>query len=129
MQPSSVLCGLNDCVGVSASVTICLLSCCQHGHMVDQCTGPEGPPRPPGAWESVLRGLHGVMGVFGRITMLVDENTYAVNFFIQALLQLLDRCGGGRRLMESLHGHSHSAMVTGEVCSVKPCMQALLLDR
>lgn len=31
------------------------------------------------------------MGVFGRITMLVDENTYAVNFFIQALLQLLDR--------------------------------------
>jgi peroxin-13 len=53
--------------------------------------GPEGPPRPPGAWESVLRGLHGVMGVFGRITMLVDENTYAVNFFIQALLQLLDR--------------------------------------
>jgi peroxin-13 len=41
----------------------------------------------------VLRGLHGVMGVFGRITMLVDENTYAVNFFIQALLQLLDRFG------------------------------------
>ena len=39
----------------------------------------------------MLRGLHGVMGVFGRITMLVDENTYAVNFFIQALLQLLDR--------------------------------------
>ncbi len=54
--------------------------------------GPGGGlPRPPGAWETVLRSLHGVMSVFGRITMLVDENTYAVNFFIQALLQLLDR--------------------------------------
>lgn len=72
--------------------------------------GPEGPPRPPGAWESVLRGLHGVMGVFGRITMLVDENTYAVNFFIQALLQLLDRSAAMPCFQDELHASAASSV-------------------
>jgi hypothetical protein len=100
----------------------CVLGCmCRPDH--DVCLsptrlpptagGPEGPPRPPGAWESVLRGLHGVMGVFGRITMLVDENTYAVNFFIQALLQLLDRSApvspGLRKMLEEAVASSHSS--------------------
>lgn len=31
---------------------------------------------------------------FGRLSFLVDENAHAVHFFISALLQLLDRCGG-----------------------------------
>lgn len=56
----------------------------------------------------MLRGLHGVMGVFGRITMLVDENTYAVNFFIQALLQLLDRCFPATMQMNSCIVLHHS---------------------
>ena len=48
--------------------------------------------RPPNAWEAMLRGLHGVVSFFSRISFLVDENTHAVHFFISALLQLLDRC-------------------------------------
>ncbi len=40
----------------------------------------------------MLRGLHGVVTFFSRISFLVDENTHAVHFFISALLQLLDRC-------------------------------------
>ena len=39
-----------------------------------------------------MRGLHGVMSVFGRISFLVDENTASVHFFITALLRLLDGC-------------------------------------
>lgn len=48
-------------------------------------------PRPPGGWEAMLRGLHGVVGFFSRVSFLVDENTHAVHFFISALLQMLDR--------------------------------------
>jgi len=55
-------------------------------------------PRPPNAWEAMLRGLHGVVGFFSRISFLVDENTHAVHFFISALLQLLDRCAAATRL-------------------------------
>lgn len=36
----------------------------------------------------------GVVHFFGRLSFLVDENAHAVHFFISALLQLLDRCGG-----------------------------------
>lgn len=50
------------------------------------------PARPPGGWEAMLRGLHGVVGFFSRVSFLVDENTHAVHFFISALLQMLDRC-------------------------------------
>eukprot|EP00898_Chlorokybus_atmophyticus_P008973 jgi/Chlat1/9077/Chrsp94S08323 len=48
---------------------------------------------PPSAWASVLRSMHAVMSFFGRISMLVDENTHALHFFISALLQLADRAG------------------------------------
>lgn len=56
--------------------------------------GPGGPPAgPPSFWQSMLRVLHGVVNFFGRISMLVDENTQAFHFFITALLQLADRAG------------------------------------
>ncbi|KAJ7296997.1 hypothetical protein O6H91_01G041300 [Diphasiastrum complanatum] len=51
------------------------------------------PPRPASFWESVLRAMHGVVNFFGRISILVDENTQAIHFFITALLQLCDRAG------------------------------------
>ncbi len=40
----------------------------------------------------MLRGLHSVMHAFGRVTFLVDENTAAMHFVIEAVLRLLDRC-------------------------------------
>ena len=54
--------------------------------------GPEGPPAPPGAWQAMLHTIGGVVHFFGRLSFLVDENAHAVHFFVQALLQLLDRC-------------------------------------
>ena len=57
--------------------------------------GPDGRPLPPGAglggggpWGRALRAMHGVMGFFGRLSFLVDENTHALHFFISALLQV-----------------------------------------
>jgi peroxin-13 len=57
--------------------------------------GPNGEPMegdPNGwsvnPWQTMVRALHGFMSFFGRITMLVDENTYAIHFFITALLQV-----------------------------------------
>ena len=32
--------------------------------------------------------IHGVMTGFGRLSILVDENTHAFHFFITALLQV-----------------------------------------
>ncbi|KAK4285526.1 hypothetical protein QN277_002215 [Acacia crassicarpa] len=52
-----------------------------------------GPPSPPGFWISVLRVMHGVVNFFGRIAMLVDQNTQAFHLFMNALLQLFDRSG------------------------------------
>eukprot|EP01018_Ginkgo_biloba_P007356 Gb_34422 [translate_table: standard] len=72
-----------------------------------------GPPSPPNFWQSMLRVLsapsacpwckyvancgeeqmHGVVTFFGRISILVDQNTQAFHFFITALLQLFDRTG------------------------------------
>ncbi|XP_057871052.2 peroxisomal membrane protein 13 isoform X1 [Cryptomeria japonica] len=52
-----------------------------------------GPPSPPSFWQSMLRALHGVVNIFGRIANLIDENTQAFHFFITALLQLFDRSG------------------------------------
>lgn len=51
------------------------------------------PPSAPSFWQSMLRVMHGVVTFFGRVSILVDENTQAVHFFITALLQLFDRSG------------------------------------
>ncbi|XP_010672281.2 peroxisomal membrane protein 13 [Beta vulgaris subsp. vulgaris] len=51
------------------------------------------PPSPPGFWISFLRVMEGVVNFFGRISLLVDQNTQAVHFFMSALLQLFDRGG------------------------------------
>ncbi|XAR58803.1 hypothetical protein NMG60_11014351 [Bertholletia excelsa] len=52
-----------------------------------------GPPSPPGFWISFLRVMEGVVGFFGRIAILIDQNTQAFHMFITALLQLFDRSG------------------------------------
>ncbi|KAL5576223.1 hypothetical protein UlMin_017922 [Ulmus minor] len=55
---------------------------------------PYGPPSaPPGFWISALQVLQGVVNFFGRISILIDQNTQAVHFFMTALLQLFDRSG------------------------------------
>ncbi|XP_052177340.1 peroxisomal membrane protein 13-like [Diospyros lotus] len=51
------------------------------------------PPSPPGFWISFLRVMEGVVTFFGRIAVLIDQNTQAFHMFITALLQLLDRSG------------------------------------
>ncbi|KAH7547558.1 hypothetical protein FEM48_Zijuj01G0322600 [Ziziphus jujuba var. spinosa] len=52
-----------------------------------------GPPSPPGFWMSVLRVMQGVVNFFGRISILIDQNTQAFHMFMTALLQLFDRSG------------------------------------
>ncbi|KAK7264375.1 hypothetical protein RJT34_31983 [Clitoria ternatea] len=52
-----------------------------------------GPPSPPGFWISFLRVMQGVVNVFGRISLLIDQNTQAFHLFMTALLQLFDRSG------------------------------------
>lgn len=52
-----------------------------------------GPPSAPSFWQSMLRVMHGVVTFFGRISILVDQNTQAFHFFMTALLQLFDRTG------------------------------------
>ncbi|PQM41602.1 peroxisomal membrane protein 13 [Prunus yedoensis var. nudiflora] len=52
-----------------------------------------GPPSPPGFWISVLRVTQGVVNFFGRIAILIDQNTQAFHMFMSALLQLFDRSG------------------------------------
>ncbi|KAK4778950.1 hypothetical protein SAY86_006478 [Trapa natans] len=55
---------------------------------------PHGdPPSPPGFWISFLRVMEGVVTFFGRVAMLIDQNTQAFHMFISALLQLFDRSG------------------------------------
>lgn len=66
--------------------------------------GPEGPPAPPSAWQAMLHTIGGVVHFFGRLSFLVDENAHAVHFFVQALLQLLDRCVA--QLAFSVHQHT-----------------------
>ncbi|KAE9463671.1 hypothetical protein C3L33_04414, partial [Rhododendron williamsianum] len=51
------------------------------------------PPSPPGFWVSFLRVMEGVVTFFGRVAILIDQNTQAFHMFITALLQLLDRSG------------------------------------
>ncbi|KZV42522.1 Peroxin 13 [Dorcoceras hygrometricum] len=55
---------------------------------------PYGPPSsPPGFWVSLMRVMQGVVGFFGRIAILIDQNTQAFHMFMTALLQLFDRSG------------------------------------
>ncbi|KAJ4956639.1 hypothetical protein NE237_013422 [Protea cynaroides] len=51
------------------------------------------PSSPPGFWISFLRVMQGVVTWFGRISVLIDQNTQAFHFFMSALLQLFDRSG------------------------------------
>ncbi|XP_010551992.1 PREDICTED: peroxisomal membrane protein 13-like [Tarenaya hassleriana] len=51
------------------------------------------PPSPPGFWISFLRVMQGVVNFFGRVAMLIDQNTQAFHMFMSALLQLFDRGG------------------------------------
>ncbi|PKI56125.1 hypothetical protein CRG98_023479 [Punica granatum] len=51
------------------------------------------PPSPPGFWISFLRVMQGVVNFFGRVSMLIDQNTQAFHMFMTALLQLFDRSG------------------------------------
>ncbi|KAF3451012.1 hypothetical protein FNV43_RR07101 [Rhamnella rubrinervis] len=51
------------------------------------------PPSPPGFWISALRVMQGVVNFFGRISILIDQNTQAFHMFMTALLQLFDRSG------------------------------------
>ncbi|TXG55644.1 hypothetical protein EZV62_020900 [Acer yangbiense] len=52
-----------------------------------------GLPSPPGFWMSFLRVMQGVVSFFGRISILIDQNTQAFHMFMSALLQLFDRSG------------------------------------
>ncbi|XP_059659952.1 peroxisomal membrane protein 13-like [Cornus florida] len=51
------------------------------------------PSSPPGFWISVMRVMQGVVTFFGRIAILIDQNTQAFHLFMTALLQLFDRSG------------------------------------
>ncbi|KAA8550502.1 hypothetical protein F0562_002186 [Nyssa sinensis] len=51
------------------------------------------PSSPPGFWVSFLRVMQGVVTFFGRVAMLIDQNTQAFHMFMSALLQLFDRSG------------------------------------
>ncbi|XXG68291.1 hypothetical protein AAC387_Pa06g1410 [Persea americana] len=51
------------------------------------------PPSPPGFWISFLNMMQGVVSFFGRISILIDQNTQAFHMFMSALLQLFDRSG------------------------------------
>ncbi|CAN6926668.1 unnamed protein product, partial [Brassica oleracea] len=51
------------------------------------------PPTPPGFWISFLRVLQGAVSFFGRVAMLIDQNTQAFHMLMSALLQLCDRGG------------------------------------
>ncbi|OMO62714.1 hypothetical protein CCACVL1_22684 [Corchorus capsularis] len=51
------------------------------------------PSSPPGFWISFLRVMQGVVNFFGRISILIDQNTQAFHMFMTALLQLFDRGG------------------------------------
>ncbi|KAJ8624432.1 hypothetical protein MRB53_032962 [Persea americana] len=51
------------------------------------------PPSPPGFWMSFLNVVQGVVSFFGRISILIDQNTQALHMFMSALLQLFDRSG------------------------------------
>ncbi|XP_076904947.1 peroxisomal membrane protein 13-like [Bidens hawaiensis] len=45
------------------------------------------PSQPPGFWISLMRVMQGVVTVFGRVAMLIDQNALAFHMFMSALLQ------------------------------------------
>ncbi|CAN4102184.1 unnamed protein product [Withania somnifera] len=51
------------------------------------------PSSPPSFWVSFMHVMQGVVTFFGRIAMLIDQNTQAFHMFMSALLQLFDRGG------------------------------------
>lgn len=51
------------------------------------------PSSPPGFWVSFMHVMQGVVTFFGRIAMLIDQNTQAFHMFMSAMLQLFDRSG------------------------------------
>ncbi|XP_047976601.1 peroxisomal membrane protein 13-like [Salvia hispanica] len=51
------------------------------------------PSQPPGFWISLMRVMQGVVNFFGRVAILIDQNTQAFHMFMSALLQLFDRSG------------------------------------
>ncbi|KAK1395484.1 Peroxin-13 [Heracleum sosnowskyi] len=51
------------------------------------------PSSPPGFWVSFMHVMQGVVTFFGRVAMLIDQNTQAFHMFMSALLQLFDRSG------------------------------------
>ncbi|XP_022875156.1 peroxisomal membrane protein 13-like [Olea europaea var. sylvestris] len=60
----------------------------------DDPNNPYGAPSsPPGFWISLMRVMQGVVNFFGRLAMLIDQNTQAFHMFMSALLQLFDRSG------------------------------------
>ncbi|KAL9140791.1 hypothetical protein ABFS82_14G060600 [Erythranthe guttata] len=65
------------------------------GPMGDQDpNNPYGPPpSPPNFWISLMRVMQGVVTFFGRVAILIDQNTQAFHMFMSALLQLFDRSG------------------------------------
>ncbi|CAA2954954.1 Hypothetical predicted protein [Olea europaea subsp. europaea] len=46
------------------------------------------PSSPPGFWISLMRVMHGAVNFFGRVAMLIDQNTQAFHMFMTALLQV-----------------------------------------
>lgn len=51
------------------------------------------PSSPPGFWISLMHVMGGAVTFFGRVAMLIDQNTQAFHMFMSALLQLFDRSG------------------------------------
>ncbi|XP_038985852.1 peroxisomal membrane protein 13-like isoform X2 [Phoenix dactylifera] len=51
------------------------------------------PPSPPGFWMSFIQVMRVVVNIFGRISILIDENMKAFHMSMSALLQLFDRSG------------------------------------
>ncbi|KAG6386520.1 hypothetical protein SASPL_155423 [Salvia splendens] len=46
-----------------------------------------------GFWISLMRVMSGVVNFFGRVAILIDQNTQAFHMFMSALLRLFDRSG------------------------------------
>ncbi|CAN0927280.1 Peroxisomal membrane protein 13 [Linum grandiflorum] len=49
---------------------------------------PDDVPTPPSVWISFLRAMGGIVQFFGRVAMLIDQNTQSFHMFMTALLQV-----------------------------------------
>ncbi|CAN1781330.1 Peroxisomal membrane protein 13 [Linum perenne] len=54
---------------------------------------PDDVPTPPSVWISFLRAMGGIVQFFGRVAMLIDQNTQSFHMFMTALLQFFDHSG------------------------------------